>query len=137
MHDGSNNPDGFYTLASGKGGLPNVWSHPNDETVQSSDNQLHYAELYQTSGVVGYDTGFHTMTYGDTAPTLSGTGYGIGGAMGTRSTPRRQPLYRGQAPRGRRHICRLRNWSRRNHLDRWGTPFAYSGTTTINKRQIT
>ncbi len=139
MHDGSNNPDGFYTLASGKGwDFQTVWSHPNDETVQSSDNQLHYAELYQTSGVVGYDTGFHTMTYGDTAPTLSGTGYGIGGAYGNTVNTAPSAFVSGASSTA--DVGTYAGYGTGADGTAWtggALRFAYSGTTTINKRQIT
>ncbi len=82
MRDGSTASGGFYALASAAGwDFTTVWARPNAVASQSSDGQLHYAELYAVSGVVGANaTG--TMTYGDSSPALTYSYYGTGSGYG-------------------------------------------------------
>ncbi|MEW6256492.1 MAG: MBG domain-containing protein [Pseudomonadota bacterium] len=84
MQDGSSTGTGFYALASAAGwDFTTVWARPNSMASQSSDGQLHYAELYSVSRVVGV-TVAGNMTYGDASPNLTIVYYGTGGAYGNR-----------------------------------------------------
>uniref|UniRef100_UPI002FBE0288 beta strand repeat-containing protein n=1 Tax=Azorhizobium caulinodans TaxID=7 RepID=UPI002FBE0288 len=93
MRDGSTASGGFYALASAAGwDFTTVWARPNAVTNQSSDGQLHYAELYAVSAVVGANaTG--TMVYGDSSPTLTYAYYGTGSGYGNAVTS--NPVYAG------------------------------------------
>jgi filamentous hemagglutinin family protein len=77
MRDSSGTPGSFYVLATAAGwNFDTIWVKPNSTTSESSDGQLHYAELYGASGVVRANSSAST-TYGD-AVNLSLTLYGTG-----------------------------------------------------------
>ncbi|TBW38284.1 filamentous hemagglutinin N-terminal domain-containing protein [Siculibacillus lacustris] len=86
MRDGSTASGGFYALASAAGwDFTTVWARPNAVASQSSDGQLHYAELYATSGVVGVGAS-GSRTYGDAGANVALTYYGSGYTVTTAPT---------------------------------------------------
>ncbi|MFK4259501.1 GLUG motif-containing protein [Agrobacterium tumefaciens] len=135
MHDGSITSNSFYGLASAAGwDFTTIWSRPNAVARQSSDGQLHYAELYATSGVVGVNaTG--SMTYGDSSPIVSLTYYGTDNSYGNTVTVDPTSSLNATTNAGT-YIGALTGGSGIS----WGgrtTRFVYSGTTTVTPATLT
>ncbi|WAC27521.1 beta strand repeat-containing protein [Ancylobacter sp. SL191] len=137
MRDGSTTSGGFYALASAAGwDFTTVWARPNAVASQSSDGQLHYAELYAVSAVVGADaTG--TMVYGDSSPTLTYAYYGTGSGYGNAVTS--NPVYASGVTSSSdvgTYAAILSGGSGTS----WGgrsTRFVYSGTVTVTPAALT
>ncbi|WP_341991955.1 MBG domain-containing protein [Azorhizobium sp. AG788] len=137
MRDGSTASGGFYALASAAGwDFTTVWARPNAVASQSSDGQLHYAELYAVSGVVGANaTG--TMVYGDSSPTLTYAYYGTGSGYGNVVTT--NPTYASGVTAASdvgTYAAILSGGSGTS----WGgrtTRFVYSGTVTVTPATLT
>ncbi|MFG1466311.1 MBG domain-containing protein [Xanthobacter sp. DSM 24535] len=137
MRDGSTASGGFYALASAAGwDFTTVWARPNAVANQSSDGQLHYAELYAVSGVVGVNAS-GTMTYGDSSPTLTYAYYGTGSGYGNVVTT--NPVYVSGVTSSSdvgTYAAILSGGSGTS----WGgrsTRFVYSGTVTVTPAPLT
>lgn len=137
MRDGSAASSGFYALASVAGwDFTTVWARPNAVASQSSDGQLHYAELYAVSGVVGVNT-TGTMTYGDSGPALTYTYFGTGSGYGNMVTT--NPAYASGVTSSSNvgtYAVVLSGGSGTS----WGgrsTRFVYSGAVTVTPATLT